>query len=132
VPAPLQRVPDPLPTGATRAQTDPPASAPGLVSSVTSVTSPEDLAREAAMLERARRAMADDPLHPERTLTLLDEHARAFPNGALGQEGEVLRIEALCQGGRTTEGRARARAFLERHRAGLYTRRVGALLERCE
>jgi hypothetical protein len=94
--------------------------------------SPEDLSREAALLERARRAMAEDPTHPDVALAALDEHARAFPNGVLGEEREVLRVDALCRAGRRSEGRAIARALIERSPAGLYTRRIAALLARCE
>jgi len=40
-----------------------------------------------------------------RALRLLEEHARRYPKGALGEERDAARIAALCALGRTSEAR---------------------------
>lgn len=47
-----------------------------------------------------------------RGLALLDEHARRYPAGALGEERDAMRITALCLLGRVPEARAAASQFL--------------------
>jgi hypothetical protein len=63
---------------------------------------------EAALLLRARRALASDPAG---ALRLTDEHARRFPTGTLVPEREVLAIEALARLGRSDEARQRLDAL---------------------
>ncbi len=63
---------------------------------------------EAALLEQARRALNSDPA---RALALTRQYQLKFPNGVLGQEREVIAIEALRRLGRTTEASERARSF---------------------
>jgi tetratricopeptide (TPR) repeat protein len=62
----------------------------------------ELLARALVKLRRDRDATA--------ALTLLDEHAKSFPNGALRLESDVARVDALWALGRSAE----ALALLER------------------
>jgi hypothetical protein len=45
-------------------------------------------------------------------LARLDEHARRFPRGLLGEEREAERVLALCELGRVAEARRAAAAFL--------------------
>ena len=47
-----------------------------------------------------------------RAVVLLDEHARRFPAGALGEERDAARIFALCALGRAGEARAAGDRFL--------------------
>jgi hypothetical protein len=86
------------------------------------------LAEENRLIARARAALLDE--HPEQALQHLDEHARRFEAGVLGQERQALRAVALCEAGRELEGSAAARSFLRAHpRAALAQRVRSACLE---
>jgi hypothetical protein len=65
-------------------------------------------ANEAALLERARRALASDP---NLALSLARRHEKEFPSGNLRQEREVIAIEALRRLGRSNEATRRADDF---------------------
>ncbi len=67
------------------------------------------LAAERALLDDARGALGSGDA--ARALGLLDEHARRFPKGQLGEEREALAIQALVALGRRDEARARAASF---------------------
>jgi len=71
------------------------------------------LARELAALDAARTAVAHQ--QPRRALALLDAYTRAYPDGTLGPEAEILRIDALSQGGQGAAARRHADAFVRRH-----------------
>jgi hypothetical protein len=71
------------------------------------------LREELAALDAARAALAGGD--PAGALSGLDAYARAYPGGRLALEAEILRIEALAQGGRGDLARQRAEAFLRRH-----------------
>ena len=71
------------------------------------------MARELAALDAARTAVAHQ--QPRRALALLDAYARAYPDGTLGPEAEILRIDALAQGGQGAAARRHAEAFVRRH-----------------
>ncbi|MDF2697864.1 MAG: hypothetical protein K0S65_6247 [Labilithrix sp.] len=119
---------DALPSSAKVVAVAPPtprAIAPRPTSSSPSpVTAPAGEAREArpapaaenefALVRRAQDALPSDPSH---TLSLVDEHVRAFPAGELVQEREVLAVEALARLHRMEEAKRRAKALL-----GLYPR----------
>lgn len=70
----------------------------------------DDLIRaELALLQRAREALrAGDP---DRTLSLLDDHAKRFPDSTLARERDRTRVTALCRAGRSDD----ATAYAERH-----------------
>jgi hypothetical protein len=85
----------------------------------------DTLALEAALLESARQALADDP---SRALRLLADHARSYPAGKLSMERELLVIEALNRAGRGGEAQARARALLARSPGSLYEARLRRLI----
>ncbi len=70
----------------------------------------DDLAAEAALIDRARVAIRS--LSPRDALRILDEHERRFRRGQLAEERELLAIEALV-----ALHDARARARIERFRA---------------
>ncbi|MCA9623611.1 MAG: hypothetical protein KC731_31535, partial [Myxococcales bacterium] len=80
---------------------------------------------ESAILAEAQRSLASDPA---RALALCDEHARSHPRGSLGQEREMIAIDALQRLGRTAEARARAAAFRARHPTSGHNRRLDVLL----
>lgn len=60
--------------------------------------SPEMLAHETALLQRARRALQQGA--PSAALAALDEHAARHPQGMLARERDSSRIHALCMAGR--------------------------------
>ena len=67
---------------------------------------------EAQLLGDAQRALANGDA--SRALRVIDEHARTFPHGALGEERQAARVMALCALGRTAEAQREAHAFLTR------------------
>ncbi len=80
---------------------------------------------EADLLVRARAAVGGDPA---RALSLVKEHERRFPGGALVQEREVIAVSALVGLGRMSEARPRAARFLEQHPSSVYRRRLDMLV----
>lgn len=54
----------------------------------------DDLLAEMALLERARSKLATG--RPGDALAIVEEHARTFPAGALGEERDALRVIAWC------------------------------------
>jgi hypothetical protein len=84
------------------------------------------LAAEVALLATARQLASREPA---RALTLLTQHAREFPGGALSLEREVLVIECLHRSGRRGQAAERARQLLSRAPKGLYATRLRRLLE---
>src|SRR4029079_2443563 len=68
------------------------------------------LSEEAALLQRAERALAAHA--PTAALTVLSEHERRFPTGALREEREAARVLAFCALGRVADARSLARAFV--------------------
>lgn len=94
-------------TGAAESSARPPSSA-----SNASATNPESaaklptLAGELKLLASAQQALRDDQL--PRALTLLNEHATRYPQGALRPERLAARAVALCRMGEKNAGRAEA------------------------
>ncbi|MBX3263132.1 MAG: hypothetical protein KF782_25885 [Labilithrix sp.] len=82
----------------------------------------DTLEREARLLADARRArQAGDG---SRALSLLDEHARTFPDGWLASDRAAERVVVLCGLGRREEAVREAAAFLDGRPKGPLTRRV--------
>ena len=71
----------------------------------------DEVRRELAMLERARKALRRGA--GDEALTALSAYSRRFPKGNLRFEAEVLRIEALAVEGRTAEASRRAKRILK-------------------
>jgi hypothetical protein len=117
-PAPSPSPTTVVPTAMASATTDPAISAPPadpVVSLPASSPShplparPMSLETETRLLREAEGAMrAGDP---SRALTRLDEHARSFPNGVLGEERDAQRVFAMCALGRTEQARIAAGQF---------------------
>ena len=80
------------------------------------------LARELAAVDAARTAVAHR--QPRRALALLDAYARSFPDPNLGPEAEILRIDALAQGGHPVAARAHAESFLRLHPSSVLAARA--------
>ena len=57
----------------------------------------DDLSRELALLDRAKRALADGDV--DAAAGALDLHAHEFPHGRLAQESIALRIRVLVRRG---------------------------------
>lgn len=69
-----------------------------------------DLVAELALLRRAREALAGG--RSDEALALLEQHAREFVGGHLGEERVSLRVRALCAAGSREAARAEAEAFV--------------------
>jgi hypothetical protein len=69
-----------------------------------------DVAAEVRLLSDAQTAVRDGDA--ARALALLDEHARRYPKGALGEERDAARVAVLCALGRDDEARTAADRFL--------------------
>jgi hypothetical protein len=89
------------------------------------VDGPPTAETEAALLDRAHQSLAADP---SRALTLTEEHRRDYPSGALGQESDLIAIEALAALGRLGEAGDRAAHFRERYPRSAHLRRIDRLL----
>lgn len=118
VPPPVAEAPEPSrPPDVVRRPTPPPLP----------VEDPDTLARELALVDRARSQRASAP---EAALATLAEYDAQFPKGALVQEASLVRLEALLSLGRRQEAEALARALVAKDRGGLVKKRVEALLAR--
>ncbi|MBI5545893.1 MAG: hypothetical protein HY901_18545 [Deltaproteobacteria bacterium] len=80
------------------------------------------LADELRLLREAQIAAKEGS--PRRTLELLDEHARLYPQGALREERTAARIVALCARGRLAEAAEEAEVFLDENPSSPYASKV--------
>ena len=80
---------------------------------------------EIALLGRAHQALSSNPA---RALSLTEQHRRDYPSGALGQESDVIAIEALVALGRTGEAEAAAARFRARYPSSAHLRRLDRLV----
>ena len=78
---------------------------------------------ELELLKEAHQLRAQDP---SRALALVNEHASAYPKSAMGQEREMIRIEALLNSGKRAEAKALADAFRAKNPTSAYARRLDA------
>jgi hypothetical protein len=83
------------------------------------------VAREVALLGRARSALSSNPAQ---ALALAEEGHRDFPRGVLREERESIAVLALVRLGRDTEAKARGAAFLERYPHGPFSEKVRSAL----
>ena len=82
-----------------------------------------------AELSLLRRAQVALDRRPDRSLKLLEEHARDYPEGLFQQEREILWMEAQLKLGNRAKVYPRAKRFMQHHPRSPHRRRVGALLE---
>lgn len=80
------------------------------------------LEAERRLLERARQLVGSG--RPTAALAVLDEYRREHPRPMLGQEREVLTIDALVASSQHAEAGKRARLFLERFPASPHSSRL--------
>lgn len=116
-----------FPTPTTSAQ--PPRPSPSTSSPESSSRSGRDtdLGHERALLEQARMALARG--QTQGALEALEAHAREFPAGRMSEEREALVVQALAQGGRLVEARAKAARFRARFPKSVFLSVVDAALE---
>jgi hypothetical protein len=102
-----------------------PSAAPR--ASVTAALSAETGPSEIELLRQAQDALSSSPAQ---SLALCSDHARRFPRGMLGQEREVIAIDALLRSGRRAEAEARAAQFVKAFPGSAHARRIETLLGR--
>jgi hypothetical protein len=111
----------PAPRAASNVGSQSPAS-----SATNNQPEPRDrLARETALLERARKALQSAP---GTALALAHQHGREFPGGQLRAERMFIEARALQRLGRATEARHKAEQALRQYPKGLYAERVREFL----
>jgi hypothetical protein len=136
--APREAPPPPVAPPAPQPMREAPPPAPAAVTVPTPVRAPsvrrapvrsasDSLAREAALIDAARRAVRGQP---SEALASLDRHRREFPAGQLAAEREFLTVAALVQLGRRPEAEARGRRLSSDYPGSAYARQVPALLAR--
>lgn len=86
-----------------------------------------ELRAENALVQRAEAALAHDPAT---ALRIADEHDARFPHGTLGEECEVIAIDALLRMHRRADAETRAHAFTASHAGSVHSRRIERLLAR--
>ena len=116
-----------VPPAASASAEETTSAAPLAPSSVSSrPTRPEAtagrLSREVAALELAHQALAAH--NPSSAIHLLDRYRAEFPNGALGSEATVLRVQALLAGGNRAAAQALADSYSSAHPDSPYARRI--------
>jgi len=87
----------------------------------------DSLREELAMLDEARKALADGDA--SRALRLLDDYGRVYPARRLGAEATVMRIEALRARGDHAQAASIGERFLAQHPDGPYATRVRSLID---
>jgi hypothetical protein len=100
-------------------ESQPAAAAPVLIENK------QDEMDEARLLNVARNVLSTDPA---RTLQLTNEHYRKFGTGILGEEREVLVIEALARLGHRDQAKQRADNFLRAYPQSVYRTRLSRQL----
>ncbi len=130
----MHRTGEPRPRGVGQSRLNPvaeePAEAevPSAARFASPAQSPSGLASEISLLDRARSAL--DGGDTNAALAALDEHGKKYETGALSEEAELLRLEALVQRGQTAAAVSQARAFLAAHPRSPHAGRVRRLMER--
>lgn len=102
------------------------ASAPVRSAAPATSTQPPalDAARDAEILQDARRALASNP---SRALNLTRDHELHFPASPLTEERQALQIEALANLGRRAEAAGALAGFTTRFPRSIHARRLAAL-----
>lgn len=88
--------------------------------------SSDTLARERAVLDRARQKLAVS--EPEQALQFLEQHRLAYPNGKLTEEREAMLINVLVTLGQGERAKARGAAFAKRFPSSMMLSSVKAAL----
>ncbi|MBN1605272.1 MAG: hypothetical protein JW940_01490 [Polyangiaceae bacterium] len=86
----------------------------------------ESLTREVALLREARLALARGDARA--ALVAIDRRDREFPQGSLGPEATLLRVESLVRAGDRARAKLVASSFLRRQPRGPHADRMRTLL----
>ncbi len=86
-----------------------PLPVPSATVAPSATSSDADLAAERALIDRARSALARGDVPA--CLDATSAHAKRFPSGRLGEERELVAIQALAKDGQIALARARANRF---------------------
>jgi hypothetical protein len=121
-PAPEVRAPDPA-VAITSAP--PPTAIARPTASGAAAASMQQALTETHLLRKAQAALGT---HPARAIELCREHERRFPAGLLGQERDVIRIQALLALGRREDARTLVDAFRARHPGSAHVPRLADML----
>lgn len=116
-PAPTVEVTTPVVAPTASVVTAPPVSTPAEIvdldvprpTRAAPSASVDSLAEELALIRSAQSALGSG--NTNGALQILDQHAKRFPRGKLGQEREVTRVRALCRAGRLGEAQSLYRAL---------------------
>ncbi len=84
-----------------------------------------NLAEEVRLLQEAQRELGRDPKGAQKKL---EEHARRFGAGALGEEATVLRVQTLKASGDHAGAAAVGQQFLQKYPQSAHAARVRALI----
>ena len=87
-----------------------------------------DLARERALLDKARAALRAS--ETRKALSLVSKHRGRFPHGALVEERESIWIRALVERGSVEKAKKRGARFLRRYPRSIHRAAVERALER--
>jgi len=124
-PRPSPPSPEPAPADAPSE----PAAKLGAKPRVVTVPAPSassSLSRELQVLKQAHDALAKG--NPNGALSALDDYHARFPQGALGAEETVIRVQALLARGDRARAATVAHQFSKAHPESLYARRVEQLV----
>jgi hypothetical protein len=130
VPHPVSPVDMPLPSILPEEVTESDPSTPAETASARPVDRPraveprDRLAEEEAILEEARKTLAQDPA---RALTLLRRHQSRFAHGELTAERMYLNVDCLLRLGKRDAAKREADALVERYPNSAYARRAPLL-----
>jgi len=132
-PAPRELAPAIAPTAPALAPSEPasdsanaPSEAKGVAKSKSAPAASSSLSRELSVLKQAHDAIARG--NPRGALAALDGYHARFPQGALGAEETVVRVQALLALGDRARATAIAHQFSAAHPDSLYAQRVERLV----
>ena len=86
----------------------------------------DSIGAQVQMIDSARRQLGAG--NASGALEQLDRYRQKYPQGMLGQEATLLRIEALAQGGNRAAARQLARRYLANHPNSQYSKRIQSLI----
>ncbi|MFO0566242.1 MAG: hypothetical protein U0263_11305 [Polyangiaceae bacterium] len=121
---PPETRPPPAPVGPT-AQRAERATSPATEDVTPAEPARSSLGAQIAELDRARNALRGGS--PARALELVADYQKKYPSGALAQDAEVLRIDALDRLGRRDEATQGAKRFTEAHPESAHAERLRQL-----
>lgn len=120
-----QPVPNPKQRSPARTRTQSGSPRPRVPGAPEAVEAVEGLRAEMALIAAAKAALHRG--EPAAALRTLEEHARRFARGQMLEDRRVLRIEALCAGGKARQANAEVVTFAEAFPSSAHIERLRAL-----